>query len=165
MLVFVRPARSGLSRSLRRASYGLLHAHSLFFFFCGQGGEPVFVWSIGANQTPIREVSRETGRDQRKLSRSGGGAAFGAMAALGRCTRGWRTRFAIHSRIKDHGDASPEAGNRIAGQELAGYISSETNRLERDSDTVLEFARPLHAECARTNTPVLDAPLHEVVAL
>src|SRR3984893_7005448 len=47
--------------------------------------------------------------------------------------------------------------------ELAGYISSETNRLSALVTRFLDFARPLHAELAPQQiTPVLDRALHDV---
>src|ERR1700730_3315856 len=48
--------------------------------------------------------------------------------------------------------------------ELAGYISSETNRLSALVTRFLDFARPLHTELApQAITEVLDRALHSVV--
>jgi len=50
--------------------------------------------------------------------------------------------------------------------ELAGYISSETNRLSGLVTRFLDFARPLHAELMPQNiTPVLDRALSDVATL
>lgn len=50
--------------------------------------------------------------------------------------------------------------------ELAGYISSETNRLSALVTRFLDFARPLHAELVPQDiTAVLDRALHAVATL
>ena len=50
------------------------------------------------------------------------------------------------------------------GTELAGYISTETNRLSALVTRFLDFARPLHAELAPQEiTPVLERALHSVL--
>src|SRR3984893_12825823 len=47
--------------------------------------------------------------------------------------------------------------------ELAGYISSETNRLSALVTRFLDFARPLHAELTPQDiTSVLDRAVHDV---
>ena len=57
-------------------------------------------------------------------------------------------------------DSSPLA------TELAGYISTETNRLSALVTRFLDFARPLHAELAPQDiTTVLDRALYTVAAL
>src|SRR6202023_1476575 len=54
-------------------------------------------------------------------------------------------------------------GSNPLASELAGYISSETNRLSALETRFLDFARPLHAELAPTEiTAVLDRALHSV---
>jgi signal transduction histidine kinase len=54
-------------------------------------------------------------------------------------------------------------GNPLAS-ELAGYISSETNRLSALVTRFLDFARPLHMELAPQEvTAVLERALHSVV--
>jgi signal transduction histidine kinase len=56
------------------------------------------------------------------------------------------------------GDTNPLA------TELAGYISSETNRLSALVARFLDFARPLHADLTPQNiTAVLDRALYDVV--
>jgi two-component system sensor histidine kinase HydH len=58
------------------------------------------------------------------------------------------------------GDSNPLA------TELAGYISTETNRLSALVTRFLDFARPLHAELEpRDITTVLDRALTDVLAL
>ena len=58
------------------------------------------------------------------------------------------------------GDSNPLA------TELAGYISTETNRLSALVTRFLDFARPLHADLApRDITAVLDRALHDVQQL
>jgi signal transduction histidine kinase len=60
----------------------------------------------------------------------------------------------LHQKL---GESNPLAS------ELAGYISSETNRLSALVTRFLDFARPLHAELAPESlTAVLDHALHSV---
>jgi signal transduction histidine kinase len=60
----------------------------------------------------------------------------------------------LHQKL---GESNPLAS------ELAGYISSETNRLSALVTRFLDFARPLHAELSpREITAVLDRALHSV---
>ena len=60
----------------------------------------------------------------------------------------------LHQKL---GESNPLAS------ELAGYISSETNRLSALVTRFLDFARPLHAELAPQEiTAVLDRALHSV---
>ena len=60
----------------------------------------------------------------------------------------------LHQKL---GESNPLAS------ELAGYISSETNRLSALVTRFLDFARPLHAELAPQEiTVVLDRALHAV---
>ena len=61
----------------------------------------------------------------------------------------------LHQKL---GDSDPLA------TELAGYISTETNRLSALVTRFLDFARPLHAELAPQEiTPVLERALHSVL--
>jgi len=58
------------------------------------------------------------------------------------------------------GDSNPLA------MELAGYISTETNRLSALVTRFLDFARPLHADLTpQAITAVLDRALHDVAQL
>src|SRR6202795_3590857 len=58
------------------------------------------------------------------------------------------------------GDSNPLA------TELAGYISTETNRLSALVTRFLDFARPLHADLVTQEiTPVLDRALNDVAQL
>jgi nitrogen-specific signal transduction histidine kinase len=60
----------------------------------------------------------------------------------------------LHQKL---GESNPLAS------ELAGYISSETNRLSALVTRFLDFARPLHTELAPQEiTAVLDRALHDV---
>ena len=63
----------------------------------------------------------------------------------------------LHQKL---GESNPLAS------ELAGYISSETNRLSALVTRFLDFARPLHAEMtAQEITAVLDRALHSVALM
>jgi len=60
----------------------------------------------------------------------------------------------LHQKL---GESNPLAS------ELAGYISTETNRLSALVTRFLDFARPLHTELVPQQiTPVLDRALHDV---
>src|ERR1700689_1807458 len=63
----------------------------------------------------------------------------------------------LHQKL---GESNPLAA------ELAGYISSETNRLSALVTRFLDFARPLHTELtSQSITTVLDRALNDVAIL
>ncbi len=108
----------------------------------------------------LAETNRKLEQAQEEARRSERLAALGQMSAglaheirnpLG-VIKG--SAEMLHQKL---GESNPLAS------ELAGYISSETNRLSALVTRFLDFARPLHAELvAQEITPVLERALHSV---
>jgi two-component system, NtrC family, sensor histidine kinase HydH len=147
-------------------SYGLLAIRILFFFLAAMGVNRFVVENrrqIKRHQElaeRLAETNRRLERAQEEARRSERLAALGQMSAglaheirnpLG-VIKG--SAEMLHQKL---GESNPLA------TELAGYISSETNRLSALVTRFLDFARPLHAELvAQEITPVLDRALHAV---
>jgi signal transduction histidine kinase len=149
-------------------SYGLLAIRVLFFFLAGM----VVNRFVVENRRQIRryqqlaetlaETNRKLEQAQEEARRSERLAALGQMSAglaheirnpLG-VIKG--SAEMLHQRL---GTTNPLA------TELAGYISSETNRLGALVTRFLDFARPLHAELTPQDvTAVLDRALRDVEA-
>ena len=108
----------------------------------------------------LAETNRKLEQAQEEARRSERLAALGQMSAglaheirnpLG-VIKG--SAEMLHQKL---GESNPLAS------ELAGYISSETNRLSALVTRFLDFARPLHAELVPQKiTAVLDRALHDV---
>jgi two-component system sensor histidine kinase HydH len=108
----------------------------------------------------LAETNRKLEQAQEEARRSERLAALGQMSAG--LAHEIRNPLAVikgsaemlHQKL---GESNPLAS------ELAGYISSETNRLSALVTRFLDFARPLHAELAPQEiTAVLDRALHSV---
>jgi signal transduction histidine kinase len=147
-------------------SYGLLAIRILFFFLAAM----VVNRFVVENHRQIKryqelagtlaETNRKLELAQEEARRSERLAALGQMSAglaheirnpLG-VIKG--SAEMLHQKL---GESNPLAS------ELAGYISSETNRLSALVTRFLDFARPLHAELAPQEiTRVLDRALHSV---
>jgi len=147
-------------------SYGLLAIRILFFFLAAM----VVNRFVVENRRQIKryqelaetlaETNRRLQQAQEEARRSERLAALGQMSAglaheirnpLG-VIKG--SAEMLHQKL---GESNPLAG------ELAGYISTETNRLGALVTRFLDFARPLHAELSPQEiTPVLDRALHSV---
>jgi two-component system sensor histidine kinase HydH len=147
-------------------SYGLLAIRILFFFLAGM----VVNRFVVENRRQIKryqdlaetlaETNRKLQQAQEEARRSERLAALGQMSAglaheirnpLG-VIKG--SAEMLHQKL---GESNPLAS------ELAGYISSETNRLSALVTRFLDFARPLHAELtAQDITSVLDRAVHDV---
>jgi signal transduction histidine kinase len=147
-------------------SYGLLAIRILFFFLAAM----VVNRFVVENHRQIKryqelagtlaETNRKLELAQEEARRSERLAALGQMSAglaheirnpLG-VIKG--SAEMLHQKL---GESNPLAS------ELAGYISSETNRLSALVTRFLDFARPLHAELVpREITAVLDRALHSV---
>jgi two-component system, NtrC family, sensor histidine kinase HydH len=147
-------------------SYGLLAIRILFFFLAAM----VVNRFVVENRRQIKryqelaetlaETNRRLEQAQEQARRSERLAALGQMSAglaheirnpLG-VIKG--SAEMLHQKL---GEANPLAS------ELAGYISSETNRLSALVTRFLDFARPLHAELVPQEiTAVLDRALHAV---
>jgi signal transduction histidine kinase len=108
----------------------------------------------------LAETNRKLEQAQEEARRSERLAALGQMSAglaheirnpLG-VIKG--SAEMLHQKL---GESNPLAS------ELAGYISTETNRLSALVTRFLDFARPLHTELVPQEiTPVLDRALHDV---
>jgi signal transduction histidine kinase len=147
-------------------SYGLLAIRILFFFLAAM----VVNRFVVENRRQIKryqelaetlaETNRRLERAQEEARRSERLAALGQMSAglaheirnpLG-VIKG--SAEMLHQKL---GESNPLAS------ELAGYISSETNRLSALVTRFLDFARPLHAELAPQEiTAVLERALNDV---
>ena len=150
-------------------SYGLLAMRIVFFFLAAMVVNRVVV----ENRRQIKryqelaetlaETNRRLEQAQEEARRSERLAALGQMSAglaheirnpLG-VIKG--SAEMLHQKL---GESNPLAS------ELAGYISSETNRLSALVTRFLDFARPLHAELAPLEiTTVLDRALHAVAVV
>jgi two-component system, NtrC family, sensor histidine kinase HydH len=146
--------------------YGILAIRILFFFLAAM----VVNRFVVENRRQIKryqelagtlaETNRKLEQAQEEARRSERLAALGQMSAglaheirnpLG-VIKG--SAEMLHQKL---GESNPLAS------ELAGYISSETNRLSALVTRFLDFARPLHVESAPQEiTTVLDRALHSV---
>src|SRR6202167_1684367 len=151
---------------ITREGYGLLAIRILFFFLAGMVVNRFMV----ENRRQIKryqelaetlaETNRRLEQAQEEARRSERLAALGQMSAglaheirnpLG-VIKG--SAEMLHQKL---GESNPLAS------ELAGYISSETNRLSALVTRFLDFARPLHAELIPQQiNVVLDRALHSV---
>jgi len=147
-------------------SYGLLAMRIVFFFLAAM----VVNRAVVENRRQIKryqELAETLAETNRKLEQAQAEARRSErLAALGQMSAGLaheiRNPLAVikgsaemlHQKL---GESNPLAS------ELAGYISSETNRLSALVTRFLDFARPLHAELVvQEITPVLDRALHSV---
>jgi signal transduction histidine kinase len=147
-------------------SYGLLAMRILFFFLLAM----VVNRFVVENRRQIRryqELAETLADTNRKLEQAQAEARRSErLAALGQMSAGLAHEIRnplgvikgsaemLHQKL---GESNPLAS------ELAGYISSETNRLSALVTRFLDFARPLHVELAAQEiTAVLDRALHDV---
>jgi two-component system, NtrC family, sensor histidine kinase HydH len=147
-------------------SYSLLAIRILFFFLAAM----VVNRFVVENRRQIKryqELAETLAETNRKLEQAREEAQRSErLAALGQMSAGLAHEIRnplgvikgsaemLHQKL---GESNPLAS------ELAGYISSETNRLSALVTRFLDFARPLHAELAPQEiTAVLDRALHAV---
>jgi two-component system sensor histidine kinase HydH len=147
-------------------SYGLLAMRIVFFFLVAMVVNRVVV----QNRRQIKryqELAETLAETNRKLEQAQDEARRSErLAALGQMSAGLAHEIRnplgvikgsaemLHQKL---GESNPLAS------ELAGYISSETNRLSALVTRFLDFARPLHVELAPAEiTAVLDRALHAV---
>jgi two-component system, NtrC family, sensor histidine kinase HydH len=146
--------------------YGRLAIRIIFFFLAAMVVNRFVVESRRQTQRyqelaeTLAETNRRLEQAQEEARRTERLAALGQMSAglaheirnpLG-VIKG--SAEILHQKL---GESNPLAS------ELAGYISSETNRLSALVTRFLDFARPLHAELAPAEiTAVLDRALHSV---
>ncbi len=147
-------------------SYGLLAIRILFFFLAAMVVNRFVVEN--RRQTKLyQELAETLAETNRRLEQAQEEARRSErLAALGQMSAGLAHEIRnplgvikgsaemLHQKL---GESNPLAS------ELAGYISSETNRLSALVTRFLDFARPLHAELAPQEiTGVLDRALHSV---
>jgi signal transduction histidine kinase len=147
-------------------SYGLLAIRILFFFLAAM----VVNRFVVENRHQIKryqELAGTLAETNRKLEQAQAEARRSErLAALGQMSAGLAHEIRnplgvikgsaemLHQKL---GESNPLAS------ELAGYISSETNRLSALVTRFLDFARPLQAELVTQEiTPVLDRALRAV---
>ena len=147
-------------------SYGLLAIRILFFFLAAM----VVNRFVVENRRQIKryqelagtlaETNRRLEQAQEEARRSERLVALGQMSAG--LAHEIRNPLGV---IKGSAEMlQQKLGDSDAlATELAGYISTETNRLSALVTRFLDFARPLHAELALQQiTPVLERALHSV---
>jgi signal transduction histidine kinase len=147
-------------------SYGLLAMRIVFFFLVGMVVNRVVVENR-RQITRHQELAETLAETNRKLEQAQAEARRSErLAALGQLSAGLAHEIRnplgvikgsaemLHQKL---GESNPLAS------ELAGYISSETNRLSALVTRFLDFARPLHTELVPQEiTAVLDRALHSV---
>src|SRR5271156_6817434 len=146
--------------------YGILAIRILFFFLAAM----VVNRFVVENRRQIKryqELAETLAETNRKLEQAQEEARRSErLAAVGQMSGGLAHEIRnplgvikgsaemLHQKL---GETNPLAS------ELAGYISSETNRLSALVTRFLDFARPLHAELVQQEiTAVLDRALHSV---
>jgi two-component system, NtrC family, sensor histidine kinase HydH len=147
-------------------SYGLLAIRILFFFLAAM----VVNRFVVENRRQIKryqELAETLAETNRRLEQAQAEARRSErLAALGQMSAGLAHEIRnplgvikgsaemLHQKL---GESNPLAS------ELAGYISSETNRLSALVTRFLDFARPLHAELSLQQiTVVLERALNDV---
>ena len=147
-------------------SYGLLAIRILFFFLAAM----VVNRFVVENRRQIKryqELAETLAETNKRLEQAQAEAQRSErLAALGQMSAGLAHEIRnplgvikgsaemLHQKL---GESNPLAS------ELAGYISSETNRLSALVTRFLDFARPLHAELAPQQiTAVLERALNDV---
>jgi signal transduction histidine kinase len=146
--------------------YGRLAIRIVFFFLAAMVVNR-FVVENRRQISRYQELSETLAETNRRLEQAQEEARRSErLAALGQMSAGLAHEIRnplgvikgsaemLHQKL---GESNPLAS------ELAGYISSETNRLSALVTRFLDFARPLHAELAPESlTAVLDHALHSV---
>jgi two-component system, NtrC family, sensor histidine kinase HydH len=147
-------------------SYGLLAIRILFFFLAAM----VVNRFVVENRRQIKryqELAKTLAETNRRLEQVQAEARRSErLAALGQMSAGLaheiRNPLGVIKGSAEMLQQKLGDGNPLAS-ELAGYISSETNRLGALVTRFLDFARPLHADLvAQEITAVLDRSLQAV---
>src|ERR1700680_1178447 len=148
-------------------NYGLLAIRIVFFFLAAMVVNR-FVVENRRQTNLYQELAETLAEPNRMLAQAQAEARRSErLAALGQMSAGLAHEIRnplgvikgsaemLHQKL---GESNPLAS------ELAGYISTETNRLSALVTRFLDFARPLHAELVPQEvTPVLDRALHSVL--
>jgi nitrogen-specific signal transduction histidine kinase len=151
---------------IRAEGYGQLAIRVLFFFLAAM----VVNRFVVENRRQIKryqELAETLAETNRRLEQAQEEARRSErLAALGQMSAGLaheiRNPLGV---IKGSAEMLHQklGGSNPLASELAGYISSETNRLSALVTRFLDFARPLHAELVPQEiTSVLDRALHDV---
>jgi len=150
-------------------NYELLAIRILFFFLAAMEVNRYVVESRRQTRR-YQELAETLAETNRRLEQAQAEARRSErLAALGQLSAGLAHEIrnplgvikgSAEMLTQKLGESNPLAA------ELAGYISTETNRLSALVTRFLDFARPLHAELAPQNiTTVLDRALTDVVTL
>jgi len=150
-------------------SYGLLAIRILFFFLAAMLVNRFVVQSRRLT-LQYQETAETLAETNRRLEQAQAEARRSErLAALGQLSAGLaheiRNPLGV---IKGSAEMLTQkvAGTNPLATELAGYISTETNRLSALVTRFLDFARPLHADLAPSDiSAVLDRALNDVARL
>jgi two-component system, NtrC family, sensor histidine kinase HydH len=150
-------------------SYGLLAIRILFFFLAAMLVNRFVVESRRLTQQ-YQETAETLAETNRRLEQAQAEARRSErLAALGQLSAGLaheiRNPLGV---IKGSAEMLTQklADSNPLATELAGYISTETNRLSSLVTRFLDFARPLHADLAPGDIlAVLDRALNDVAQL
>jgi signal transduction histidine kinase len=149
--------------------YGLLAIRILFFFLAAMVVNR-FVVENRRQTRRYQELAETLAETNRKLEQAQAEARRSErLAALGQLSAGLaheiRNPLGVIKGSAEMLTQKLHDANPLAC-ELAGYISTETNRLSALVTRFLDFARPLHADLApREITAVLNHALHSVALL
>src|SRR6204780_1354834 len=150
-------------------SYSLLAIRILFFFLAAMVVNR-FVVENRRQSLRYQELAETLAETNRRLEQAQAEARRSErLAALGQLSAGLaheiRNPLGVIKGSAEMLTQKLGQSNPLA-TELAGYISSETNRLSALVTRFLDFARPLHAELTRQRiTTVLDRALNDVAIL
>src|SRR2546421_11559029 len=150
-------------------SYSQLAIRILFFFLAGTVVNR-FVVEAQRQTKRYQELAETLAETNRRLEQAQAEARRSErLAALGQLSAGLaheiRNPLGVIKGSAEMLSQKLGESNPLA-TELAGYISTETNRLSALVTRFLDFARPLHTELEPQNiTTVLDRALHTVAML
>jgi two-component system, NtrC family, sensor histidine kinase HydH len=150
-------------------SYGLLSIRILFFFLAATVVNR-FVVENRRQTRRYQELAETLAETNRRLEQAQAEARRSErLAALGQLSAGLaheiRNPLGVIKGSAEMLTQKLKDSNPLA-TELAGYISTETNRLSALVTRFLDFARPLHADLEpRDITTVLDRALNDVAQL
>jgi signal transduction histidine kinase len=155
-----------LELEVTQEAYGLLAIRILFFFLAAMVVNRYVVESRRQTRR-YQELAETLAETNRRLAQAQEQARRSErLAALGQLSAGLAHEIRNPLGVIK---GSAEMLNQKLGQadplsaELAGYISSETNRLSALVTRFLDFARPLHADLSPQDvTQVLDRALNDV---
>lgn len=154
---------------ISREDYGVLAIRIVFFFLAAMVVNR-FVIESRRQTLRYQELAETLAETNRRLEQAQAEARRSErLAALGQLSAGLaheiRNPLGVIKGSAEMLSQKLGTSNALA-TELAGYISSETNRLSSLVTRFLDFARPLHAELVPLDiTTVLDRALSDVATL